>query len=435
MSNAGIDEQQFNAISAFLKSLKSGKSLNASDLNMLNNDILGVFSNTYMPKYIGKTPEQLMSDHAPDFFTVNQTGDQMLMDIASDIANGNDIWTVKQNIKNILRQQPVGTSDIESSEYLQQADMYYNQWNSYKKAERDDAQFKIDNDPFRKNGLPGFDETYDPQQVFAGDFEKTAQRFQDARKAKDAQKQLLAPKTNTSEGGVRVSPDNPKYNPENYLNTDIKDGGLIDAIQGDKQNITDKDFLKQIKDIDKRVKMTLDDEQYAATYYRSPGLTAQKLAASLKEQLNRGLSTGLDPLRGGTGKERSRPYTANEKAAIQQYISSLEQGTPAKTKTTVASSKTPEGLKMAQQALQNPVDKKTSAQKGVAASGLSSEYEGSVKQAMIDILANKLATEGRTPLKDALTARGLVASSANTSKTKAGKNYTVKGSQVVPMGK
>ena len=102
MSNTGIDEQQFNAISAFLKSLRNGNSLDASDLNMLNNEILGVFSNTYTPKYIGKTPEQLMSDNAPDFFTVAQTGDQMLMDIASDIASGSDIWTVKQNIKKVI---------------------------------------------------------------------------------------------------------------------------------------------------------------------------------------------------------------------------------------------------------------------------------------------------------------------------------------------
>lgn len=397
MSNTGIDEQQFNAISAFLKSLRNGNSLDASDLNMLNNEILGVFSNTYTPKYIGKTPEQLMSDNAPDFFTVAQTGDQMLMDIASDIASGSDIWTVKQNIKKILAQRPVGTSDIESSEYLQQADTYYKQWNSYKKAEREDAQTKIDNDPFRKYGLPGFDERYDPEQMFAGDFEKTAQRFKDSRANskmpevpyENRAKQLAQSGKRPQDSGATTNPVGGKLNkipsstPQEYVDTATSSVNDADkeltaataAFENFKKNNPD-DFGMEYQDKYDRVQNALKNQGQridtavgftgAGSYTRAP-------------------ATSTAPANDNSVGANQKPYFDREKAK--------------------------------------------------AASGLSKEYEDSVRQAMIDILANKLATEGKTPLKDALTARGLFASSANTPKAKATKNYTVKGSQVVPMSK
>lgn len=397
MSNTGIDEQQFNAISAFLKSLRNGNSLSGSDLNILNNDILGVFSNTYTPKYIGKTPEQLMGDYAPDFFTASQTGDQMLIDIANDIASGSDIWTVKQTIKKILARQPAGTGDIESSDYLQQADMYYNQWNAYKKAEREDYQSKIENDPFRKNGLPGFDETYDPEQMFAGDFEKTAQRFKDLRANskipevpyENRAKQLAQSGKRPQDSGATTNPVGGKLNnipsstPQEYVDTATSSVGDADkeltaataAFENFKKKNPD-DFGMEYQDKYDRVQNALENQGQridtavgftgAGSYTRAP-------------------ATSTAPANDNSVGANQKPYFDREKAK--------------------------------------------------AASGLSAEFESSVRRAMIDILANKLAQEGTTPLKDALTARGLFAASANKSKTNAGKNYTVKGSQVVPMGK
>jgi hypothetical protein len=75
-------------------------------------------------------------------------------------------------------------------------------------------------------------------------------------------------------------------------------------------------------------------------------------------------------------------------------------------------------------------------QKSITASGLGSEAESYVVEQMARILAAKLEQEGRTPLKDELTARGLFAQAAAKPKTTkaANKNYTVKGSNVVKLG-
>ena len=179
--------------------------------------------------------------------------------------------------------------------------------------------------------------------------------------------------------------------------------------------------------------MVLENPSSAAVYYRNPGLNAKTLAADLKQKLSAGLVAGASKLKGGTGKERSRQFTEEEKNAIQQYIGQLEGGTPARTTTTVASSKTPQGLRLNKNAELTPAEMK---QKGITASGISAEAESYVVAQMARILASKLEEEGRTPLKDELTARGLVAQAAYKPKaTKtANKNYTVKGSNVVKLG-
>ena len=222
--------------------------------------------------------------------------------------------------------------------------------------------------------MPGFEDRYDPKQIFTSEFAQTAQRFADKRKqaeTKSALKNTSQTAQNTSEGGVRVNPDNPKYNPKNYLNTQIIQGNVADAIRGDKQNATDKDFLQFIQAIDKSTKMVLENPSSAGVYYRNPGLNAKTLAADLKRRLSAGLVAGASSLKGGTGKERNRPFTAEEKNAIQQYITQLEAGTPARTKTTVATSQTPEGLRLNKNPTLTPAQMK---QKGITASGLGSEY-------------------------------------------------------------
>ena len=432
-----MDQTQFDTITTFLRGLNTSGNLGSADLDVLKNAILGVFSNTYTPGYTGKTQEQLMSDYAPNFFTVDQTGDPILQDVVADIEKGYDLWTIRQNLKKVLNaDQNVSGDSALVSDYMSQADTYYREYNAFKKAEREDAQAKLDNDPFRKAGLPGFEDRYDPKQIFASDFAQTAQRFADKRK--EAETKLALKNTsegarNTSEGGIRANPDNPKYNPKNYINTPAIQGNVVDAIRGDKQNATDKDFLNFIQAIDKSTKMYLENPSLAAQYYRNPSSNAKTLAADLKKKLSAGLVTGANPLKGGTGKERSRQFTEEEKNAIQQYITQLEAGTPAQTKTTVASSKTPQGLRLNKNAELTPAEMK---QKGITASGISKEAESYVVAQMARILASKLEQEGRTPLKDELTARGLVAQAAYKPKgTKtANKNYTVKGSNVVKLG-
>jgi hypothetical protein len=422
-----VDQAQFDTITTFLRGLNTSGNLGSADLDVLKNAILGVFSNTYTPNYIGKSQEQLMSEYAPSFFAVDQTGDPILQEIVNDIKAGKDLWTVKQQLQAVLNadQNVTGDSAL-STRYMAQADLYYREFNAYKKAETADAQAKIENDPFKKVGLPGFEDRYDPKQIFTSEFAQTAQRFADKRKqaeTKSALKNTSQTAQNTPEGGVKVNPDNPKYNPENYPDTPIVQGNVVDAIRGNKQNITDKDFLKFIQAIDKSTKIIL----------KNPSLNDKTLAADLKRSLSAGLVAGASPLRGGTGKERSRPFTAEEKSAIQQYITLLEAGTPVQTKTIVASSKTPGGLRLNKYAASTPAEMK---QKSITASGLSSEAESYVVQQMARILAAKLEQEGRTPLKDELTARGLFAQAAAKPKTTkaANKNYTVKGSNVVKLG-
>lgn len=432
-----MDQAQFDTITTFLRGLNTSGNLGSADLDVLKNAILGVFSNTYTPGYIGKSQEQLMSDYAPNFFTADQTGDPILQAVVSDIEKGYDLWTIRQNLKKVLNADQNVTGDSALvQDYMSQADEYYREFNAYKKAERENTQAKIENDPFKKAGLPGFEDRYDPKQIFTNEFAQTAQRFADKRKQaeiKSALKNTSQTAKNTSEGGVRVSPDNPKYNPENYLNKSIIQGNVADAIRGDKQNATDKDFLQFIQAIDKSTKMYLKDASLAAQYYRNPNSNAKTLAADLRKKLSAGLVTGANSLKGGTGKERSRQFTEEEKNAIQQYITQLEAGTPAQTKTTVATSQTPEGLRLNKNPTPTPAQMK---QKGITASGLGPEAESYVMEQMARILAAKLEQEGRTPLKDELTARGLFAQAAakpKTTKTK-NKNYTVKGSDVVKLG-
>ena len=411
-----MDQAQFDTITTFLRSLNASGNLGSADLDVLKNAILGVFSNTYTPAYIGKSQEQLMSEYAPSFFAVDQTGDPILQDIVDNIEVGKDLWTIKQELQAVLNadQNVTGDSAL-TTRYMAQADLYYREFNAYKKAERADAQSKIDNDPFRKIGLPGVEDRYNPEEVFAEDFAQTAQRFADKRKAAETK----LPKNTTTSEDVRfdkLNPDSPNYTPKDYVNTPIIQGNVLDAIRGDKQTASDKDFLKFIKAIDKSTKMVLENPSLAATYYRNPSLNAKTLAADLKNRLSAGLVAGADPLKGGTGEERSRPFTATEQSAIRQYITQLEGTTPAALK----KAKAPAEMR----------------QKAITASGLGSEAESYVVAQMARILASKLEQEGRTPLKDELTARGLFAQAAYKPKTTkaANKNYTVKGSNVVKLG-
>lgn len=425
-----MDEQQFKAIVALLQGMNSSGSLTPADLSIMQNAILSVFSGTYKQPKIGKTSDELFMENAPSIIHAQESTDPILKSMGQDVISGLSLFDLKQKYKSQINSagfSGLTNTSVLSEDYLSELSTMKSEWDLYQKAERTNAQLKIDNDPFLKVGLPSFDEQYDPRQTNPEVFKSIAADFQKRRDAN-----MPVSSKNTSQGGIRPNPENPKYNPINYLNTPIVDGGLIDAIQGNKQLASDKDFIKYIKDIDKRAKMVLEDEQYAATYYRSPGVNKKGLAAELKQQLTRGLIAGLSLQQGGTGQERNRPFTAEEKNAIQQYIGQLEENeTPVRTKTIVASSSTPEGLRLTQNAA-----KANKPAPGVAA-GTTKPQENYVNQKVMELLSARMLQQNKTPLMDALVQNGIFAAAAKIPKASkaAEKKYTVKGSNITPVGK
>ena len=424
-----MDEQQFKAIVALLQGMNSSGSLTSADLSVMQNAILSVLSGTYKQPKIGKTSDELLMENAPSIIHAQESTDSILKGMGQDIISGLSLFDLKQKYKTQIASAGVSgltSADVSSEDYLSELSTMKSEWDQYQKAERTNAQLKIDNDPFMKLGLPSFDEQYDPRQTNPEVFKAIAADFQKRRDAS-----MPVSSKNTSQGGIRPNPENPKYNPINYLNTPIVTGGLIDAIQGNKQLASDKDFIKYIQSIDKSVRAVIDNPSYAQTYYRNPNLNAKSLAASLRKSISGGLTAGANPIQGGTGKERSRPFAPEEINAIEQYISQLEQGTPTSTKTIVASSSTPEGLRLKQ----NAVNANKPAP-GVAA-GTTKPQENYVNQKVMELLSAQMLQQNKTPLMDALVQNGIFATAAKIPKAskKVEKKYTVKGSNITPVGK
>ena len=424
-----MDEQQFKAIVALLQGLNSSGSLTPADLSIMQNSILAVLSGTYRQPKIGKTSDELFMENAPSIIHAQESADLTLRDMANDIISGLALFDLKQKYRTQITDTGLSGltgADVLSNEYLSELSVMKSEWDQYQKAERTNAQLKIDNDPFLKLGLPSFDERYDPRQTNPEVFKSIATEFQERRKAS-----APTPSKNTSQGGIRPNPDNPEYNPINYLNTPIVTGGLIDAIQGNKQLASDRDFIEMIKSVDKSVRRFEDDAAYAAAHNRAPNLNAAGFAADLRKWIGRGLTAGANPIQGGTGHERDRPFTPAEINAIEQYISQLEKGVPTRTNTIVASSVTPEGLRLKRNAL--------SANKpaaGVAANTTVAQ-ESYLNEKVMQLLSSKMLQENKTPLVDALVQHGIFATAAKIPKktSKPSQKYTVKGSEIFPVGK
>ena len=394
-----MDQAQFDTITTFLRSLNASGNLGSADLDVLKNAILGVFSNTYTPSYIGKTQEQLMSDYAPSFFAVDQTGDPILQDIVDDIEAGYDLWTVKQQLQAVLNaDQKVGANSALSTRYMAQADLYYREYNAYKKAEREDAQSKIDNEPFRKMGYSGFEDRYDPTQVFADVFAQTAQQFADKRKAaktipliRNPQQRVMQPTSTTSDtSGATTNPvggklsNIPSSTPQEYVDTATS--SISDA---------DKELTAAIAAFENFKKSNPDDfgMEYQDKYDR--------VQNALKNQGQR-----IDTAVGFTGAGSYTRSPATSTALNNNKSVSVNQ---------------------------KPYFDRQAAED---ASGLSARYENAVRDEMVKLLALYLEQEGRTPLKDEMTARGLFGQAAYRPKTTkaANKNYKVKGSNVIKLG-
>lgn len=430
-----MDPEKFKAIVSLLQGMNSSGTLNTGDLSILQNAILGVLTQTYTPPVIGKTTDQLLMDNAPSLLQAQSSGDPILQSMASSVLSGVGLFDAKIQLRKMLAgQNPAGLIDgVLEADYMTELSNYKSEWDNFQKAERTNAQLKIDNDPFVKHGLPAFEEQYDPEQMYSAVFQKLKKDYDTQRGLGPLGKPIAPVVSNTSEGVLRASPDNPKYNPQNYTDTPIIQGNVVDAIRGDKQTKSSADFLSFIKSIDKSTKMVLEDPSYAQTYYRDPNLNPKTLAGDLKNTLKRGLVS--DEARYGNNYKTSyRPFSTEEQNAIKQYIAQLEQDVPVRTNTIVASAKTPSGLRLNQNA--STLSKLESAEKAKIASGAGLGQEEAVRAAMSQLLAAKMFGENRTPLVDTLTERGLFAAAASIPK-KSGptKNWTVKGSNVVKLGK
>lgn len=403
-----MDQEQFDSIVAQLRGLNSSGILNTSDLSILSNAILGVLTDTYTPAYIGKTPEQLMADYAPNFFNADQTNDPILKDVASDISKGYDLWTIKQNLKAVLQNDPNITSgSAEVNDYLNQAELYYREWNAYQKAQREDTQSKIENDPFRKMGLPGFDERYQAVDVYKGAFEKLAKDYA-AQPYKSKQKKYppgQMPGSPITDRTQPVSAYNPKLTkvnaPEEYVKTAEKNV----AEKADELTKAEKAFNKFVAE---------NPDTYDLEY--------QTLLDARDAARQRYAENVTDTV-GFVGAPNTKEFKTSdmiEALAKRQAQQETQKNVP----------------RRYAQGSTRPMSTVPFDEAKARLAGNTPERMARVAQAMVALLQPRVDASGATPLKDALAQRGIFGAAAAIPKSSgASKNYTVKGSEIVKLGK
>ena len=403
-----MDQEQFNSIVAQLRGLNSSGILNTSDLSILQNAILGVLTDTYTPAYIGKTPEQLMADYAPNFFNADQTNDPILKDVASDISKGYDLWTIKQNLKAVLQNDPNITSgSAEVDDYLNQAELYYREWNAYQKAQREDTQLKIENDPFRKSGLPGFDERYQAIDVYGDAFKKlakdyAAQPYESKQKKYPPGQKPGSPIVDKTQPIPAYTPKLTKVNaPEEYVKTAEK-------------NVSEK--------ADELTKAKKAFDEFVAKNPDTYDLEYQSLLDALDAARQRYSENVADTV-GFVGAPNTKEFKTSdmiEALAKRQAQQETQKNVPRRYAqgSTVPMSTVPFDEAKARLAGNTP------------------ERMARVAEAMVALLQPRVDASGATPLKDALMKRGIFSAAAAIPKSSgASKNYTVKGSKVVKLGK
>ena len=395
-----MDQEQFNSIVAQLRGLNSSGTLNTSDLSILQNAILGVLTDTYTPAYIGKTTEQLQADYAPNFFAAEQTGDPILQRITADIAKGFDLWTIKQNVKAILENDPnVTGGSVETQDYLNQAETYYREWNAYNKAQREDAQAKIENDPFAKYGLPAFDERYQAIDFYKPAFEKLAKDY--ANQPYKSKQKKYPP--GQMPGSMQPAP---KYTPSKITKTNAPE-----------------DYAKIAeKNVDEKGNELIDAERALQEFIaKNPDTYDLKYQTLLEARDNarQRYSENVVGAVGLTGAPNTKDFKTSD------MLESLAKNqVKEKTKTTTKP-KYAKGSTI-------PMSRVPFDEQKARLAGNTPERMERVAQAMIALLQPELDALGITPLKDALTTRGIFSAAANIPKSSSKpKNYTVKGSQVI----
>ena len=136
-----MEQQEFDAVSNLLRGINSSGSLNASDLSILQNAILSVFSGTYRQPQVGKSTDELIMDYAPDLFGAVDSGDQTRQEIASMVMNGLDPLTIKVKVRKLVNLLPTNEDMPLVDEYLSLVDTYKNQWQEFQKQESNSARY------------------------------------------------------------------------------------------------------------------------------------------------------------------------------------------------------------------------------------------------------------------------------------------------------
>lgn len=349
-----------------------------------------------------------MADYAPNFFNADQTNDPILKDVASDISKGYDLQTIKQNLKAVLQNDPNITSgSAEVNDYLNQAELYYREWNAYQKAQREDTQSKIENDPFRKMGLPGFDERYQAVDVYKGAFEKLAKDYA-AQPYKSKQKKYppgQMPGSPITDRTQPVSAYNPKLTkvnaPEEYVKTAEKNV----AEKADELTKAEKAFNKFVAE---------NPDTYDLEY--------QTLLDARDAARQRYAENVTDTV-GFVGAPNTKEFKTSdmiEALAKRQAQQETQKNVP----------------RRYAQGSTRPMSTVPFDEAKARLAGNTPERMARVAQAMVALLQPRVDASGATPLKDALAQRGIFGAAAAIPKSSgASKNYTVKGSEIVKLGK
>ena len=397
-----MDEQQFKAITALLQGLNSSGSLTPADLSVMQNAILSVLSGTFRQPKIGKTSDELFMENAPSIIHAQESTDTILKNMGQDVISGLSLFDLKQKYKTQIASAGVSGLtgvNVSSEDYLSELSAMKSEWDQYQKAERTNAQLKIDNDPFMKLGLPSFDEQYDPRQTNPEVFSSIAADFQKRRK--DSQiskipyenraKQLAQSGQRQRDSGTSTNPvggelkNIPSSTSQQYVDTAKKSITEADT-ELTAATIAFEDFKKKNPDV--------YDMEYQDKYDR--------VQNALKNQGQK-----MDTAVGFTG--------------ASSYV--RKPGT-----STASSNDNSVGEK------QKPYFDREKAQ---TAAGITKAQEDYVNQTVMQLLSAQMLKQNKTPLIDTLVQNGILATAAKIPKAskKVEKKYTVKGSNVVKLGK
>jgi len=378
-------------VAAFIQSLGQKGLPQAADLNILQNAILGVLTGTYRPSYTAKTSTELVDEYMPNLADAASSDDPILRKIGQLITNGTSAWETRQEVKRLLANNAMSGIAIDSSlnnEYLEQVNLFDREWRAYNNASAKNERDRITNDPFLSAGLPGFEERYDPEIYAPALFEKF-------------EKDLAARRATTK---VYQPPKFPPGQKPSATWSPVRPGeskAELDAIRKE---------LEQQRVIDPNAKYT--------PYW--PGETdagARRSGSALG---------GLGPVLRSIGRGLGN-IQRNSGDSDQKEIKELEAK---QLKTKTSQRKGPYAPGSVMPLSTKPFD----VEKAGLAAGISKEYEDRYRAELRRLVAAQLEAEGKTPLLDQLTARGLfVAASVQpkTSKKEKDKSYRVKGSEVI----
>lgn len=391
MSDVGIDPQreQFNKISAILKSLNPSGALGSSDTNVLLNAVLGVLSGTYQqPSTINY--QQLEADNMPGFQEIaGLPPTDIRVMIADAVKKGMPALEIKKLIANRLSENPglINPNSFALPQLESFADTLHGEFQNYNQKVRSAESSAIENDPFKKAGLPAFSEQYNPMDTNPESFNQLASYFTNQRKNSNISK---------------IPYENPakQFAQSGGLKNNSKSGKL------EKTSASKQDVGTANKNIDSSANELIAAQQAFDKFKQQNPDTYDLEYQSLQDRLNFAQEnynqTGTD-MAGFTG------------ATSTKNLASPEQVTATRKTTEVK---------------QKPYFDREKAQ---VAAGTTARQEDYVKQLVAQIIANKLNQEGKTPLLDALAQRALYAQAAAPSKAASKKNYKVSGTNVVGM--